>query len=160
MAVRRVDLAHLKPARGSRKKPKRLGRGPGSGHGKTAGQGYKGQLSRGSGKLPYAGFEGGQMPLHRRIPKRGFTNIFRRECAIVNLGELARLDGEITPERLLQEGLVKKGCDVVKILGGGEIAKPLVVHAHRFSRSATEKIAAAGGRAEVIAPRARAAKRP
>jgi large subunit ribosomal protein L15 len=160
MAVRRVDLAHLKPARGARKKPKRLGRGPGSGQGKTAGQGYKGQLSRGSGKLPYAGFEGGQMPLHRRLPKRGFTNIFRREVAIVNLGELARLDGEITPERLLAEGLVKKGCDVVKILGSGEIGKPLVVHAHRFSRSASDKIAAAGGRAEVIAPRARSAKRP
>src|SRR5262245_9380573 len=156
MGERKVDLAHLKPARGSRKKPKRLGRGPGSGHGKTAAQGYKGQLSRGSGKLPYAGFEGGQMPLHRRIPKRGFTNIFRTECAIVNVGELARLEGEVTPERLLSEGLVKKGCAVLKVLGGGEITKPLVVRAHRFSRSAAEKITKAGGRAEVIASRAAA----
>jgi large subunit ribosomal protein L15 len=160
MAERRVDLAHLKPARGSRKKPKRLGRGPGSGHGKTAAQGYKGQLSRGSGKLPYAGFEGGQMPLHRRIPKRGFTNIFRTEVVIVNVGDLARLDGEVTPERLVEAGLLKKAGATVKVLGDGEIAKPLVVRAHRFSRSAADKITKAGGRAEVIAPAAKAAPRP
>jgi large subunit ribosomal protein L15 len=159
MADRKVSLSHLKPARGSRKKPKRVGRGPGSGHGKTAAQGYKGQLSRGSGKLPYAGFEGGQMPLHRRIPKRGFTNIFRRETAIINVGDLAALDGEITPERLVEKGLIRRAVEALKVLGGGEIGKPLVIHAHRFSRSAIEKITAAGGRAEVIAAAAAPAKK-
>ena len=147
---RRVDLANLRPAKGSRKKPKRVGRGPGSGHGKTATAGHKGQLSR-SGRKQYAGFEGGQMPLQRRVPKRGFTNLFSTEFAVVNVGSLEKLTGEITPERLLKEGLVRKLLAGVKILGDGDLTKPLVVKAHRFSKSALEKITRAGGRAEVIA---------
>ena len=147
---RRVDLANLRPAKGSRKKPKRVGRGPGSGHGKTATAGHKGQLSR-SGRKQYAGFEGGQMPLQRRVPKRGFTNLFSTEFAVVNVGSLEKLTGEITPDRLLKEGLVRKLLAGVKILGDGELTKPLVVKAHKFSKSALEKITRAGGRAEVIA---------
>ena len=147
---RKVDLANLRPARGSRKKPKRVGRGPGSGHGKTATAGHKGQLSR-SGRKQYAGFEGGQMPLQRRVPKRGFTNLFGKEYAVVNVGALDRLTGEVTPERLVKEGLVKKLLSGLKVLGDGELTKPLVVKAHRFSKSALEKITRAGGRAEVIA---------
>lgn len=143
------DLAHLKPAPGARRKPKRIGRGPGSGHGKTATAGNKGQLSR-SGPKQYVGFEGGQMPLHRRLPKRGFTNIFRRVYAIVNVSALQALEGEITPERLLKEGIIKKLRDGLKILGDGELTKPVVVKAHQFSRAAVEKITKAGGRAEVL----------
>ena len=147
---RKVDLANLRPAKGSRKKPKRVGRGPGSGHGKTATAGHKGQLSR-SGRKQYAGFEGGQMPLQRRVPKRGFTNLFSKEYAVVNVGALDRLTGEVTPERLMKEGLVKKLRSGLKVLGDGELTKPLVVKAHRFSKSALEKITRAGGRVEVIA---------
>jgi large subunit ribosomal protein L15 len=147
---RKVDLANLRPAKGSRKKPKRVGRGPGSGHGKTATAGHKGQLSR-SGRKQYAGFEGGQMPLQRRVPKRGFTNLFSTEYAVVNVGSLEKLTGEVTPERLMQEGLIRKLLSGVKILGDGDLTKPLVVKAHRFSKSALEKITRAGGRAEVIA---------
>ncbi|MBI1951395.1 MAG: 50S ribosomal protein L15 [Acidobacteria bacterium] len=147
---RKLDLSNLRPARGSRKKPKRVGRGPGSGHGKTATRGHKGQLSR-SGRKQYAGFEGGQMPLQRRVPKRGFTNLFGTEFAVVNVGALDRLTGEVTPEILVKEGLVKKLLSGVKVLGDGELTKALVVKAHRFSKSALEKIARAGGRAEVIA---------
>ncbi len=146
---RRLDLSNLKPAKGSRKKPKRVGRGPGSGHGKTATAGNKGQLSR-SGRKQYFGFEGGQMPLQRRVPKRGFTNLFRKEYAVVNLGALNALEGEITPERLVKEGLVKKLLCGLKVLGDGELTRPIVVKAHRFSKSALEKIARAGGRAEII----------
>ena len=146
---RRLDLSNLKPAKGSRKKPKRVGRGPGSGHGKTATAGNKGQLSR-SGRKQYFGFEGGQMPLQRRVPKRGFTNLFRKEYAVVNLGALNALEGEITPERLVEEGLVKKLRSGLKVLGDGELTRPIVVKAHRFSKSALEKIARAGGRAETI----------
>lgn len=149
MGERKIDLAHLAPAPGSRRKPKRIGRGPGSGHGKTATRGNKGQLSR-SGSKQYRGFEGGQMPLHRRIPKRGFTNIFRRQLSIVNVGDLVGLEGEITPEGLVKAGVVKRLRDGLKVLGGGTLDKPLIVRAHGFSRSAKEKIAAAGGRAEVI----------
>ena len=149
MGERKVDLSNLSPAPGARRKPKRIGRGPGSGHGKTATRGNKGQLSR-SGSKQYRGFEGGQMPLHRRIPKRGFTNIFRREVSIVNVGDLAGLEGEITPDRLVAIGLVKRLGDGLKVLGGGALEKPLVVHAHGFSRSAREKIVAAGGRADII----------
>ena len=144
-----VDLAHLTPAHGARRKMKRIGRGPGSGHGKTATRGNKGQLSR-SGRKQYFGFEGGQMPLHRRLPKRGFTNIFRQEYAIVNLAALADLEGEITPERLLKERIIRKPLGGLKVLGDGELTRPLVVKAHRFSRTAQEKIVKAGGRAEVI----------
>ena len=146
---RSLDLSRLKPAKGSRKKPKRIGRGPGSGHGKTATAGNKGQLSR-SGRKQYFGFEGGQMPLQRRVPKRGFTNLFRKEYAVVNLGSLNALEGEITPERLVKEGLVKKLLSGVKVLGDGELTRPIVVKAHRFSKSALEKITRAGGRAETI----------
>jgi large subunit ribosomal protein L15 len=150
----KLSLAHLKAAKGSRKKMKRVGRGPGSGHGKTATAGNKGQLSR-SGRKQYIGFEGGQMPLQRRLPKRGFTNIFRKEYAIINVGSLATLEGEITPERLVREGIIKDMKNGLKILGDGEVSKPLVVRAHRFSRSALDKIQKAGGRAEVIAPGAK-----
>ena len=146
---RSLDLSRLKPAKGSRKKPKRIGRGPGSGHGKTATAGNKGQLSR-SGRKQYFGFEGGQMPLQRRVPKRGFTNLFRKEYAVVNLGSLNALEGEITPERLVKEGLVKKLLSGVKVLGDGDLTRPIVVKAHRFSKSALEKITRAGGRAETI----------
>jgi len=146
---RSLDLSSLKPAKGSRKKPKRIGRGPGSGHGKTATAGNKGQLSR-SGRKQYFGFEGGQMPLQRRVPKRGFTNLFRKEYAVVNLGSLNALEGEITPERLVKEGLVKKLLSGVKVLGDGDLTRPIVVKAHRFSKSALEKITRAGGRAETI----------
>jgi large subunit ribosomal protein L15 len=151
---RTVGLEHLHPAPGSRRKRKRVGRGPGSGHGKTATRGNKGQLSRSGSTAQYFGFEGGQMPLHRRIPKRGFTNIFRREYAVINVGDLARFDGEITPERLVGEGIIKKLGAGLKILGDGELTKALVVRAHRFSRSAREKITAAGGTAEEIAAHA------
>jgi large subunit ribosomal protein L15 len=149
MAERRITLNTLKPAPGSRKKPKRVGRGPGSGHGKTSTAGHKGQLSR-SGRKQYFGFEGGQMPLHRRLPKRGFTNIFKTRMAIVNVGDLEAIEGEITPESLVQAGKLKRLDDGLKVLGGGELKKAIVVRAHRFSRSALAKIAAAGGRAEVI----------
>ncbi|MGH9750706.1 MAG: 50S ribosomal protein L15 [Candidatus Polarisedimenticolia bacterium] len=145
----KVDLAHLSPAKGSRHKPKRIGRGPGSGHGKTATRGNKGQLSR-SGRKQYFGFEGGQMPLHRRLPKRGFTNLFRAEWAIVNVGALNALEGEITPERLAAEGLVRKGSDRIKVLGDGDVTRALTIRAHGFSKSALEKIARAGGTTEVL----------
>jgi large subunit ribosomal protein L15 len=151
MAERKVGLSYLQPAPGSRRKVKRIGRGPGSGHGKTATRGNKGQLSRSGSTAQYFGFEGGQMPLHRRIPKRGFTNIFGTEYAIVNVGDLGRFTEEITPELLLREGLVRKLHAGVKVLGDGDLTRPIVVHAHKFSRSALEKIAAAGGRAEIIA---------
>ncbi|MFQ5876811.1 MAG: 50S ribosomal protein L15 [Acidobacteriota bacterium] len=147
-----MDLSSLSPAPGSRRRPKRIGRGPGSGHGKTATRGHKGQRSR-SGRKQYPGFEGGQMPLHRRVPKRGFTNIFRKRFAIVNVGDLAELEGVITPERLVEEGYVGSLRDGVKVLGGGDLTRAIEVRAHRFSRSALEKIVRAGGRAEVIEPR-------
>ena len=149
MAAQKISLANLAPAPGARRKPKRIGRGPGSGHGKTATKGNKGQNSR-SGRKHYAGFEGGQMPLHRRLPKRGFTNLFRKRFAIINVGDLKRFDGEIGPERLIEMGVIRKLGDGLKVLGGGDVGKALVVKAHRFSRSAQEKIVKAGGRAEVI----------
>lgn len=150
MAKPKIDLSSLSPAPGSRRKPKRVGRGPGTGHGKTACRGNKGQLSR-SGRKQYVGFEGGQMPLHRRLPKRGFTNIFRKEYTVMNVGDLPSAEGEITPDRLIEAGLIKKSFgDGLKILGGGEISRALVVKAHRFSRSAHDKITKAGGRAEII----------
>ena len=147
--ARKLDLSTLRAVKGARKKPKRIGRGPGSGHGKTATAGNKGQLSR-SGRKQYFGFEGGQNPLHRRLPKRGFTNLFRTEYAVVNVGALNALEGEITPERLLKEGLVKTVRPGVKILGDGDLTRALVVKAHRFSKSATEKIVKAGGKAEIL----------
>ena len=150
-----MNLGDLHPAPASRKKRKRVGRGPGSGHGKTSTRGHKGLKARsGGGKGP--GFEGGQMPLHRRIPKRGFRSPFRREFAVVNLRDLARRfpqGGEVTPEALEASGLVKSATRrPVKVLGEGEVttAAPLVVRAHAFSKSAREKLQAAGGRGEVI----------
>ncbi len=145
-----MKLSDLAPAPGSRKKRKRVGRGPGSGHGKTSCKGHKGQKARtGGGTKP--GFEGGQMPLQRRLPKRGFTNIFQKQYAIVNLGVLNNLsESTITPDFLVSEGIVKKMQDGIKILGGGEITKPITVKAHAFSASAKEKIEKAQGKAEVI----------
>jgi len=145
-------LHNLKPAPGSRKKPRRIGRGPGSGRGKTAGLGEKGQRSR-SGYSAKVGFEGGQMPLHRRVPKRGFTNIFRKELAVVNLDRLAQYPAgeEITPERLVEEGVVSKLGAGLKILARGELTHALKVKAHRFSKQARAKIEAAGGSVEVVA---------
>jgi large subunit ribosomal protein L15 len=141
----------LKPVDGATRKSKRVGRGPGSGSGKTSSKGHKGQKAR-SGGVKGAGFEGGQMPLQRRIPKRGFTNIFRREYAVVNLSDLAKIEGDdtITPETLLKSGKIKDLKAGVKVLGMGELKTKLTVHAHKFSKSALEKIQAAGGKAEVI----------
>ena len=143
-----MKLHELSPAAGARRRRKRIGRGPGSGKGKTAGRGSKGQRSR-SGYSRRLGFEGGQMPLIRRVPKRGFTNIFRTEYAVVNVGQLADFEGEVTPEILREKALVRRGRPV-KILGDGELATALVVKAHRFSRSAREKIEAAGGSCEEL----------
>ena len=145
-----MNLADLAPAPGSRKKRKRVGRGPGSGHGKTSCRGHKGQNSRSGGGVK-PGFEGGQMPLQRRLPKRGFTNIFQKTFSIVNVSSLEKLEeSEITPEVLIKEGLVRKIQDGVKILGNGELTKALTVKAHAFSASAKEKIEKAKGTAEVI----------
>ncbi len=146
-----MKLHELAPAEGAKQKRKRIGRGPGSGHGKTATKGHKGLKARsGGGKRP--GFEGGQMPLIRRIPKYGFANPFRTEYAIVNLKSLAELQttDAITPQLLMTEGLVRRKGQPIKILGQGEVSRPLVVQAHKFSKSAEAKIQAAGGRAEVI----------
>lgn len=142
-----MKLHELSPAPGSRHRRKRVGRGPGSGTGKTAGRGSKGQKSR-SGYRRRAGFEGGQMPLVRRVPKRGFTNIFRREFAVVNLNQIGELDS-VDPDVLIQRGMVKAGYPV-KILGDGEVSKPLKVKAHRFSKTARHKIEAAGGTCEEL----------
>ncbi|MGB9812681.1 MAG: 50S ribosomal protein L15 [Thermovenabulum sp.] len=146
-----MRLHDLRPAEGSRKRPKRVGRGIGSGHGKTATRGHKGQKARsGGGVRP--GFEGGQMPLYRRIPKRGFTNIFKKEFAVVNVEDLNVFEDNtrVTPELLLEKGIIKKVKDGVKVLGDGELTKKLEVVAHAFSKSALSKIEAAGGKAEVI----------
>ncbi len=146
-----MKLHTLAPAVGAKKNPKRIGRGPGSGHGKTATKGLKGILARsGGGKRP--GFEGGQMPLIRRLPKYGFRYPFRTEYVIVNLKSLGVLGAvdQITPQVLAEAGLVKKKTQLVKILGVGEIGRPVTIQAHKFSKSAVDKIQAAGGRAEVI----------
>jgi large subunit ribosomal protein L15 len=147
-----MRLHDLKPAPGAIKRAKRVGRGPGSGHGKTSCRGQKGQRSRSGGGVP-PWFEGGQTPIHRRLPKRGFKNINRVEYAVINLGRLDALfdsGDQVTPEVLLERGILKKLLDGVKILGDGELTKPLKVKAHAFSASAKEKIEAAGGTAEVI----------
>lgn len=140
-----MDLSNLKPKKGSRHAKKRVGRGPGSGHGKTAARGEKGQKSR-SGYSSKLGFEGGQMPLHRRVPKRGFTNIFKQEYAVVNLADLDRFEAGSTVDTaaLRQAGLVK-GRNRIKVLGNGEITKKLTVIADKFSTTARTKIEAAGG---------------
>ncbi len=149
---RATGVSDLSPAPGATRSRKRVGRGPGSGHGKTAGRGSKGQKSR-TGYRHQRGFEGGQMPLHRRVPKRGFTNIFRVEYDVVNLSDLDRFDAgdSITPEKLAQARLAR-GRRPVKILGDGELTKPLTVSAHKFSASARTRIEAAGGRCEVLNP--------
>lgn len=147
-----MALNNLRPPKGASRPRKRVGRGPGSGHGKTASRGSKGAKSR-SGFRFKRGFEGGQMPLHRRVPKRGFRNPFRTEYAVVNLdtlGEVFDAGSEVTPDLLRERGLVRKAHVPVKVLGRGEIAKQLTVRAHRFSGSAARKIVAAGGAAEVI----------
>ncbi len=145
-----MKIENLTPPSGSRKKRKRVGRGPGSGHGKTSCKGHKGQKARsGGGKGP--GFEGGQTPLQRRIPKRGFTNIFRKEYTTVNLKDLKSIKADvITPESLLEEGIIRGYKDGVKILGDGEVERPFVLRAHKFSKGAREKILSAGGKVEVI----------
>ncbi|EZP79128.1 50S ribosomal protein L15 [Parageobacillus genomosp. 1] len=146
-----MKLHELQPAPGSRKERNRVGRGIGSGNGKTSGRGQKGQNARSGGGVRI-GFEGGQTPLFRRLPKRGFTNINRKEYAIVNLDKLNRFeDGtEVTPELLLETGVISKLKSGVKILGKGQIEKKLTVKAHKFSSSAKEAIEAAGGKTEVI----------
>lgn len=146
-----MKLHELKPAPGARKKPTRKGQGIGSGLGKTAGRGHKGQKARsGGGVRP--GFEGGQMPLQRRLPKRGFTNIFRKEIIAINVDDLNRFENGavVTPEALKEAGVIKKIADGVKILGNGELERSVTVKAHAFSKSAAEKITAAGGTVEVI----------
>lgn len=147
-----MALGNLKPPARSKRAPRREGRGPGSGLGKTAGRGHKGQRAR-AGSTRKPGFEGGQMPLQRRLPRRGFTNIFKKRYAILNVGDLSRFEGgtEVTPELLRERGLVRKVWDGVKILGEGEISHPLTVEAHKFSSAAAAKIEAAGGRVKVIA---------
>ena len=146
-----IGLHNLRPPVGERHAKKRRGCGMGSGLGKTAGRGYKGQKSR-SGYRSRPGFEGGQMPLHRRLPKRGFTNVFKKEYAIVNLEKLNKLaEGTlVNPEFLIKSGMVKNPLDGIKILGKGEFNKPLTVTANFFSESAKEKITKAGGKYEVI----------
>ncbi len=146
-----MELHNLSPKAGSTKDRKRVGRGPGSGNGKTAGKGHKGQLSR-SGHSHKRNFEGGQMPLVRRMPKRGFTNIFRKEFAIVNVGQLDRFPAgsEVTPDVLLAEGVISQLRDGVKVLGDGTLSRKLTVRAHKFSKKAQELIQAAGGSCEVI----------
>lgn len=144
-------LHALKPAPGTRHVRKRVGRGPGSGTGKTAGRGVKGQKSR-SGYSSRAGFEGGQMPLYRRIPKRGFKNPFRKRFAVINVRDLNRFDDGTTvgPELLMERGMVKKLGDGLRILGDGELERKLMVRAHHLSRQAREKIEQAGGSVEVL----------
>jgi large subunit ribosomal protein L15 len=146
-----MKLHDLHPSPGSKKKKKRLGRGPGSGLGKTAGKGHKGLLAR-AGRANMAGFEGGQMPLARRLPKRGFTNVFRIEYAIVNIQALAAQEdtSEFSPAVFRELGLIKGRNSRVKILGEGDISRPLVIEAHKFSISAKQKIENAGGQVKVI----------
>ncbi len=147
-----MRLEDLRPTPGAIKKPKRLGRGIGSGYGKTAGRGHKGQKARGSGKV-HLWLEGGQTPLHRRLPKVGFKSFTHKEYSVVNLRTLEERfssNEEVTPERLLEMGIVKKIKDGIKILGNGELSKPLIVRAHAFSERAKRAIEAAGGKAEVI----------
>jgi large subunit ribosomal protein L15 len=145
-----MNLSALKPPAGQKKNRKRIGRGMGSGHGKTATRGHKGQHA-GTGFSLMRGFEGGQMPLHRRLPKRGFTNIFKKQFAIVNLGRLEKLDGDtFSMDRLLELGIVKKPGEAVKVLGAGQLTRKITVEAHQFSKSALEKIEKAGGTAQVI----------
>jgi len=145
-----MNLSNLRAPRKANENKKRVGRGMGSGMGKTSTRGHKGQGSR-SGSSLMRGFEGGQMPLHRRLPKRGFTNIFKTEYEIVNLERLAGIDEkEITPEVLRKAGVVNGKNALVKVLGQGDLSKAITVHAHKFSKSAQEKIEKAGGKVQVL----------
>ncbi len=149
-----TTLSTLKPPVGARRKRKRVGRGPGSGTGKTSGRGHKGQKARSGGSIR-RGFEGGQMPLQRRLPKRGFKNIFRVQVDQVNLDVLDRVfdAGEVDPAQMRAKGVVPRKAAVIKVLGRGELSKALTVKAHRFSQTAREKIEAAGGTVHVLAAR-------
>jgi large subunit ribosomal protein L15 len=146
-----MKINELSPAEGSRRVRKRVGRGPGSGHGKTACRGHKGQKSRSGGGIR-PGFEGGQMPIHRRLPKRGFKNPFRKEYSVVNVGDLSGFEpnAQLDPDTLKEAGLVWRMLDGVKLLGNGEISHPLVVRIHKISHSARAKIEGAGGKVEIL----------
>jgi large subunit ribosomal protein L15 len=145
-----MNLSEIKPPAGQQRKKRRIGRGMGSGRGKTAGRGQKGQRSI-SGFSLMRGFEGGQMPLHRRLPKRGFHNPFGTEYAVINVGRLDKLEGDsFDPASLAGSGVLRKQLDGVKILGSGELTRAITVRAHMFSETARQKIEAAGGKAEVI----------
>ena len=145
-----MNLSGLRPPDGQKKARKRIGRGMGSGHGKTSTRGSKGQRA-GTGFGQKRGFEGGQMPLHRRLPKRGFTNIFKKEWSIVNLGRLEKLEGDaFSLDRLMELGVVKKPGLGLKILGSGELTRKITVEAHQFSKSAVDRIQKAGGTVQVI----------
>jgi large subunit ribosomal protein L15 len=145
-----MNLSNLKPPKGQKHAPKRVGRGMGSGMGKTSTRGSKGARSV-SGYSIMRGFEGGQMPLHRRLPKRGFTNIFKKQFAVVNLGQLEKLEGsDFTVERLMSLGVVKKLGDGVKILAGGELTRAVTVEAHHFSKAAGDKITKLGGSVKTL----------
>jgi large subunit ribosomal protein L15 len=146
-----MKIQNLSPLKSARKKRKRVGRGPGSGHGKTSCRGHKGQKSRSGGSIP-PGFEGGQMPLQRRLPKRGFTNIFRKSYALINVRDLEKFgpNADLDTEALSKAGLVKKLKHGVKLLGDGEISHPVTIKVHKVSKTAKEKIEAAGGKVEII----------
>jgi len=145
-----MNLSGLRPPAGQKKAGKRVGRGMGSGHGKTSARGHKGQHA-GTGFSQKRGFEGGQMPLHRRLPKRGFTNIFKKQFAIINLGRLEKLEGDtFNADRLIELGVIRKVGDGLKILGTGQLTRKITVEAHHFSKSALDKIQEAGGTAQVI----------
>ena len=145
-----MNLSNLKPPKGQKHLPKRVGRGMGSGMGKTSTRGSKGARSV-SGYSIMRGFEGGQMPLHRRLPKRGFTNIFKKQYAVVNLGQIEKLEGnEFTVERLMALGVVKKLGDGVKILAGGELTRAVTIEAHLFSKTAGDKITKLGGSVKTL----------
>ena len=146
-----MNLSNLKPAKGSQKARKRVGRGPGSGHGKTSCRGHKGQNSRSGGGAPI-GFEGGQMPLTRRLPKRGFTNIFKKRYALINITDLAMFDKDsiVDEVTLVEKGLVGKVYDGIKLLGNGEMDKPVILKVHKWSKAAMDKIVAAGGKIEEV----------
>src|SRR3954462_3385925 len=145
-----MNLSNLRAPKKANSNKKRVGRGMGSGMGKTSTRGHKGQRSR-SGSRMMRGFEGGQMPLHRRLPKRGFNNIFRVEYAVVNLDRIAELgQKDVTPEVLAKAGIIKSANALIKILGDGELKSAITVHGHKFSKSASDKITKVGGKAEII----------
>ena len=145
-----MNLSSIKPPAGQTKKKKRIGRGMGSGRGKTSARGHKGQHA-GTGFSQKRGFEGGQMPLHRRLPKRGFTNIFKKEFVVINLGRLEKLEGDtFTVDSLVELGAIRKPKDGLKVLGTGQLTRKITVEAHQFSKSALEKIQKAGGTAQVV----------